>query len=60
MDEIIVRCPYCGTDNHFFPPRIVEIGYFSCIKCGKSLPLVFYDEQLPHDRQQHNEKEDHE
>ena len=60
MNEIIVRCPNCGTDNHIFSPKIVEIGYFSCIKCGKSLPLVFYDEYLPLDHQQHNEKEDQE
>ena len=60
MNEIIVRCPNCGTDNHIFPLKIVEIGYFSCIKCGKSLPLVFYDEYLPLDHQQHNEKEDQE
>lgn len=57
MNEVIVKCPYCGTDNHFYPPRIVEIGCIDCIKCGKSLPLVFYDEQLPHDRQKNNEKE---
>lgn len=57
MNEVIVKCPYCGTDNHFFPPRIIEIGYFSCIKCGKSLLPVFYDEQLSHDHQKHNEKE---
>ena len=54
MNEVIVKCLYCGTDNHFFPPRIVEIV---CINCGKSLHLVSYDEQLSHDRKKHDENE---
>lgn len=57
MNEITIKCPYCRTENHFFPPRTVNIGVFNCIKCDKSLHLVFYDEQISPDHQQHNEKE---
>lgn len=58
MNEIKIKCPYCGTDNYFFPSRTLKMAFFNCIKCGKSLPLVFYDEQISLDHQQHNEMED--
>lgn len=60
MNEVTIKCPYCGTENHFFPARTVNVGVFNCIKCGKSLPLIFYDEPIFSDYQQRNKKEDQE
>lgn len=57
MNEISVKCPICGTENHFFPSRIINIGVIACIKCGESLPLLPYDNQTSHDHQECNKKE---
>ena len=57
MNKIVIKCPCCEKDNQIFLSKKIDIVYLNCISCGKSLPLVLYDLQLPLDHQQYNEKE---